>query len=109
MPANPFIDLRCFLTGNTNDYMHQGGWRYVILALFWVLTIAAIGMAERNWQKDPTQRTGRHLGVWVFRVSSAACGFRACCGSCRCRRPMDCNTGLSRNQPMWHSSFIVRS
>jgi uncharacterized membrane protein YphA (DoxX/SURF4 family) len=24
MPTNPFIDLWHFLTGNTNDYMHQG-------------------------------------------------------------------------------------
>ena len=68
MPTNPFIDIWHFLTGNTNDYLHQGGWRYLILALFWALMLAAIAMAVRNWQQDPTQRTGRHLGVWVVRV-----------------------------------------
>ena len=68
MPTNPFVDIWHFLTGNTDDYMHQGGWRYVILALFWALIIASIAMAVRNWQQDPTQRTSRHLGVWLVRV-----------------------------------------
>ena len=68
MPTNPFVDIWHFLTGNTNDYLHQGGWRYVILALFWALMLASIAMAVRNWQQDPTQRTGRHLAVWVVRV-----------------------------------------
>jgi hypothetical protein len=68
MPTNPFVDIWHFLTGNTNDYIHQGGWRYVILALFWALMIASIAMAVRNWQLDPTQRTSRHLGVWLVRV-----------------------------------------
>ena len=68
MPTNPFVDIWHFLTGNTNDYLHQGAWRYVILALFWALMLASIAMAVRNWQQDPTQRTGRHLAVWVVRV-----------------------------------------
>ncbi len=68
MPTNPFVDILHFLTGDTNDYMHQGGWRYSILTLFWVLMLASIAMAVRNWQQDPTQRTGRHLGIWLVRV-----------------------------------------
>jgi len=68
MPTNPFVDIWHFLTGNTNDYMHQGNWRFVILALFWALMLASIAMAVRNWRQDPTQRTGRHLAVWVVRV-----------------------------------------
>jgi uncharacterized membrane protein YphA (DoxX/SURF4 family) len=68
MPTNPFVDILRFLTGDTNDYMHQGGWRYLILALFWALMLASIAIAVRNWQQDPTQRTGRHLGIWIIRV-----------------------------------------
>jgi len=68
MPTNPFVDIWHFLTGNTNDYMHQGGWRFVILALFWALMLASIAMAVRNWQQDPTQRNGRQLGVWLVRI-----------------------------------------
>jgi hypothetical protein len=68
MPTNPFIDIWHFLTGNTNDYMHQGTWRYVILALFWVLLLAGTAIAFKNWQEDPAQRRGRHLGIWLIRM-----------------------------------------
>jgi hypothetical protein len=34
MPTNPFTDVWHFLTATTNDYLHQGNWRYLILALF---------------------------------------------------------------------------
>ena len=68
MPTNPFIDIRHFLTGNTNDYLHQGNWRYVILALFWVLLLAGTAIAFKNWQEDPAQRTGRNLGIWLVRM-----------------------------------------
>ena len=68
MPTNPFIDIWHFLTGNTNDYLHQGNWRYVILALFWILLLAGTAIACKNWQDDPEQRTGRHLGIWLIRM-----------------------------------------
>jgi hypothetical protein len=28
MPTNPFTDVWHFLTATTNDYLHQGNWRY---------------------------------------------------------------------------------
>jgi len=68
MPKNPFTDVWQFLTGTTGDYLHQGNWRYVILALFWILLLASIVMAFRNWQEDSEQRTGRHFGIWLVRV-----------------------------------------
>ena len=68
MPTNPFSDVRHFLTATTNDYLHQGNWRYLILALFWALLLVSIAMAVRNWREDPTQRTARHLGIWLVRV-----------------------------------------
>jgi hypothetical protein len=68
MPTNPFTDVWHFLTATTSDYLHQGNWRYLILALFWALLIASILVAVRNWREDPTQRTGRHLGIWLVRV-----------------------------------------
>jgi uncharacterized membrane protein YphA (DoxX/SURF4 family) len=68
MPTNPFTDVRHFLTATTSDYLHQGNWRYLILALFWALLIASIVAAVRNWQEDPTQRTVQHLGIWLVRV-----------------------------------------
>ena len=68
MPTNPFTEVSHFLTATTSDYLHQGNWRYPILALFWALLLAGIAVALRNWQADPTQRTGRHLGIWLVRV-----------------------------------------
>src|ERR1700693_910672 len=68
MPTNPFTDVWHFLTATTNDYLHQGNWRFLILALFWALLLVSIAMAFRNWREDPTQRTGRHFGIWLVRV-----------------------------------------
>src|ERR1700754_3111250 len=68
MPKNPIIDTWQVLTGTTSDYLQQGSWRYLILALFWALLLASIAMAFRNWREDPAQRTGRNLGVWLVRI-----------------------------------------
>jgi uncharacterized membrane protein YphA (DoxX/SURF4 family) len=68
MPTNPFTDIWHFLTATTNDYLHQGSWRFLILVLFWALLLASIAIAIRNWQEDSTQRTGQHLGIWLVRV-----------------------------------------
>jgi uncharacterized membrane protein YphA (DoxX/SURF4 family) len=68
MPKNPFTDVWRFLTATTDDYMALGGWRFLILALFWALFIASIVIAVKNWNEDPEQRTGRHIGIWIVRV-----------------------------------------
>ena len=68
MPTNPFTDAWHFLTATTSDYLHQGNWRYLILALFWALLLVSIAVALQNWREDPAQRTGRHLGIWLVRV-----------------------------------------
>ena len=68
MPANPFTDVWHFLTATTNDYLHQGNWRYLILALFWALLLAGTAIAFQNLREDSEQRSGRHLGIWLVRV-----------------------------------------
>jgi uncharacterized membrane protein YphA (DoxX/SURF4 family) len=68
MPQNPLTNVWQFLTGATGDYNRLGNWHYLILALFWLLLVVSILMAIRNWREDPTQRTGRHLAVWLVRV-----------------------------------------
>ena len=68
MPTNPFADVWQFLTASTGDYLHEGNWRYLTLALFWALLLASIAVAFQNWREDPAQRTGRHLGIWLVRV-----------------------------------------
>jgi len=68
MPKNPFTDIWQFLTATTSDYMALGGWRFLILALFWALVIASAIIAAKNWREDPEQRSGRHVATWVLRV-----------------------------------------
>ena len=68
MPKNPLTDAWQFLTAATDDYMALGGWRFLILALFWALLAASIVIAVRNWNEDPEQRSGRHIATWILRV-----------------------------------------
>ncbi|MFH0299325.1 DoxX family protein [Bradyrhizobium sp. 31Argb] len=68
MSNNPFTNAWQFLTANTGDYLRLGNWRYLVLALFWVLLLAGIAVAFQNWREDSEQRTGRHLGIWLVRV-----------------------------------------
>jgi uncharacterized membrane protein YphA (DoxX/SURF4 family) len=68
MPKNPLTDVWQFLTASTSDYLDLGGWRFLILALFLALMLASIVIAVWNWKEDPTQRTGRHIGICVVRV-----------------------------------------
>jgi uncharacterized membrane protein YphA (DoxX/SURF4 family) len=68
MPKNPITDVWQFLTATTSDYLALGGWRFLILALFWALMIVSLVVAFQNWQEDPGQRTGRHIGIWLVRV-----------------------------------------
>src|SRR5262249_51786402 len=68
MPTNPFTDVWHFLTATTDDYLKQGNWRFLILALFWALLLAGIAVAVQNWREEPAQRTGRLLGIWLARM-----------------------------------------
>lgn len=68
MPKNPFTDVWQFLTGTSSDHLALGGWRYGLVALFLALLAAAIYLAVRNWQEDPAQRTGTHLGTCTVRI-----------------------------------------
>jgi uncharacterized membrane protein YphA (DoxX/SURF4 family) len=68
MPKNPFTDVWLFLTGQTEDYLALGGWRYLVVALFFALLATSVVAAARNWKEDPAQRTAVHAGTWLARV-----------------------------------------
>lgn len=68
MPRNPITDVWQFLTGQTEDYLALGGWRFLVLALFYALLATSIVAAVRNWREDPAQRTAVHAGTWFARV-----------------------------------------
>jgi len=77
MPKNPITDVWQFLTATTSDHLELGNWRFLLLALFWLLLIAGVSIAYRNWQEDPAQRSGRHLGTWAVRVLIGCMWFEA--------------------------------
>ncbi len=37
-------------------------------AVFWLLLLASVGIAFSAWQRDPTQRTTRTVGIWLLRL-----------------------------------------
>jgi uncharacterized membrane protein YphA (DoxX/SURF4 family) len=68
MPNNPINDAFLFFTGATDDYLAIGPWRFLLVALYWALLLGGIYFAVRNWQEDPAQRTGTHLGTAIVRI-----------------------------------------
>jgi uncharacterized membrane protein YphA (DoxX/SURF4 family) len=68
MPKNPLTDVWQFLTATTSDHLALGGWRFLLLALFWALLIASAVIAAKNWNEDPGQRSGYHVATWILRV-----------------------------------------
>jgi uncharacterized membrane protein YphA (DoxX/SURF4 family) len=36
--------------------------------VFWLLLLASVAIAIAVWQRDPSQRTARHLAIWMLRV-----------------------------------------
>jgi uncharacterized membrane protein YphA (DoxX/SURF4 family) len=65
---NPFFDFRDFLIGNTDDHNALGSWKYLLVAMFLALIVTSVVVAVKNWQEDPSQRTGSHLATWFVRV-----------------------------------------
>jgi len=68
VPKNPFTDVWQFLTGTTDDYLALGGWRFVILALFWILFLSGLVLAFVNLRDDPEQRNVRSVGLAFVRI-----------------------------------------
>jgi uncharacterized membrane protein YphA (DoxX/SURF4 family) len=57
MQPNPLHDAVQFLT--------QPAW---FTAVFWLVLLAALGIAVMAWRADPLQRTPRHLGILGLRL-----------------------------------------
>ena len=66
--TNPITDLIGFLTADTGDYNALGGWKYLLLLLFFALMAASLWLAAVNWREDPAQRNGTILWLWAIRV-----------------------------------------
>ncbi len=78
MRTNPFYDSWLFLIGDTGPQLGIGGWRWLLVFLFWAVAIASFYLAYRNWRADPEQCTEAHLGTWLARAVIGAMWFEGC-------------------------------
>ena len=68
MRTNPFHDSWLFLIGQTPDHDALGGARYLLVALYAAALVGGMVVAAQAWSRDPGQRNGRTLAVWLFRM-----------------------------------------
>src|SRR5215510_11187781 len=63
MPQNPFTDIWKFLTGNTNDYLALGGWRFLLVGLFYALIVLSVApIADGDHDAEHGHRA-RHVAL----------------------------------------------
>ncbi len=68
MRVNPISDSLSFLVGNTPDHNALGPAKYILVALYFALLLGGIAAALVNWARDPAQRSGRALWIWLIRT-----------------------------------------
>ena len=68
MRTDPFTDSWLFLIGQTPDHEALGGARYLLVALYAASLTAGVAVAAQAWFRDPAQRRGRSLAIWLFRT-----------------------------------------
>ncbi len=76
MRTNPITDSLSFLVGHTGDYDALGSAKYILVVLFLALLLGSIAAAALNWSRDVSQRSLRHVCVWLIRASMGAMWFQ---------------------------------
>ena len=76
MPQNPLGDTWDFLLANTGDYNSVGMFKYVLATFFICLLLGSVVIAGINWSRDPSQRTGKHVVIWLLRSALAGLWFQ---------------------------------
>jgi hypothetical protein len=68
MASNPITDSWAFSVANMGDYNNLGPAKYGLASLFIMLLLGSAGIAWLNWSRDPAQRTGKPVSVWLLRA-----------------------------------------
>ncbi len=76
MRTNPFYDTWLFLLGQTPDHDALGPAKYLLVALYAALLVGGVVVAARTWSRDPAQRTGRNLAIWLIRTLIGSMWFQ---------------------------------
>jgi hypothetical protein len=76
MPADPFSDLISFLTGTAHDYNPLGAARYIAVLFYLTVIANSLYVAWWNWREYPTQRTIKHVSIWLMRLAAAGLWYQ---------------------------------
>jgi uncharacterized membrane protein YphA (DoxX/SURF4 family) len=76
MLHNPFTDTFQFLIGQSGDYGPFGNVRYISVVFYLSVIAGSFYVAFRNWQTDPSQRTTKHVAVWLMRLCIAGLWYQ---------------------------------
>ncbi len=74
--SNPVLDLIGFLTAGASDFNALGGWKYLVLLIFYGLMAVSLWLAIVNWREDPGERNGTTLWLWAVRVMVGCMWFQ---------------------------------
>jgi len=73
---NPISDLIAFLFGSAQDYNPFGASRYISVVFYLAVIAASFFVAWRNWQADPTQRSAKHIWIFLMRLTAAGMWYQ---------------------------------
>lgn len=73
---NPFTDTLRFLTGSAMDYNPFGNSRYISVVFYLLVIAGSIYIAWRNWRDDPSQRSAKHVSIWLMRLVAAGMWYQ---------------------------------
>lgn len=76
MRDNPFHTFLQFATGQTGDQLSLHGLAWFTVALFWVIALSGLAVAAYSWRRDPGQRTGQHLAIFLMRFTMAGMWYQ---------------------------------
>ena len=75
MRDNPFHTFFLFLTGQIGDQTGLGALGWFTVFLYWALLIGMAVTVITNWQRDPAQRTARHVVIFLTRWLASGMWF----------------------------------
>jgi hypothetical protein len=73
---DPISDTIRFLVGAAPDYNAFGAARYIAVLYYLLLIIGSFAVAWRNWSTDATQRTPKHIAIWLMRLLAAGMWYQ---------------------------------
>ena len=76
MPENPFTDVLKFLFGTAHDYNPFGAARYISVVFYLLIIGGSAYVVWRNWSTDPSQRSAKHVYIWLMRLTAAGMWYQ---------------------------------